>query len=251
MSPIIETRHLSKKFGGIVVANDIDFTLHGGKVMGLVGPNGAGKSSLVNLICGTVPADSGEVLLHGRAITGLTAYQRARSGIARTWQNIRLFPSLTVLDNIVVAAREYSGERIGSIFRERRGGDSALVDAAMHQLSRVNLQDYAHHLPTELSIGRQKLASLARALMNEGECLFLDEPVAGVEGRVYETLKELIRQEAAKGNAVCIVEHNISFIEDLCDHCVFMFNGTLVSEGTVADLKRDTQLTELYFGRHE
>lgn len=248
MAAVLETRGLTKSFGGIVVADGIDITLTGGKVMGLVGPNGAGKSSLINLVCGTVPANEGDVILLGKNVSGLGAYARARAGIARTWQHIRLFPSLTVLDNLMLAARDYPGERIGSIFAPFAHARHPLRDEAMHQLERVGMVDFAGHLPTELSIGKQKLASLARALMNKGHCLFLDEPVAGVEGGVYETLKRLIREEAAAGGAVCIVEHNISFIEDLCDQCTFMFNGTLVSQGSVRDLMNDKALTELYFG---
>lgn len=250
MSALLETLSLSKSFGGIVVADKIDFKLKAGTVMGLVGPNGAGKSSLINLICGSIVPDRGEVRLNGRSVNGLKVHQRARAGIARTWQHIRLFPGLTVLDNLIIGARDYPGESPLAIFGRDRH-NAALRDKAMVQLERVGMTQFAGALPGELSIGKQKLASLGRALMNEGACIFLDEPVAGVEGAAYDTLKRLIREEAQAGRAVCIVEHNISFIQDLCDHCAFMFNGAIVSEGSIAELMNDRRLAELYFGRRQ
>lgn len=250
MRPILETKSLSKRFGGIVVADEINFALPAGSIVGLVGPNGAGKSSLINLICGSVPADSGQILVAGKAVGRTGAYQRARAGIARTWQHIRLFPTLSVLDNLVVAPRHYPSENPLSIFAGSARRDKLLRERALHQLSRVGMQDQADSLPDSLSIGRQKLASLARALMNEGLCLFLDEPVAGVEGAAYETLKRVIREEAADGRGICIVEHNISFISDLCDQCTFMSAGAIVASGRIRDLMDDPRLTELYFGSH-
>jgi branched-chain amino acid transport system ATP-binding protein len=250
MTTLLETLSLSKSFGGIVVADGIDFKLNAGTVMGLVGPNGAGKSSLINLICGSITPDRGDVRLNGQSVRGLKVHQRARAGIARTWQHIRLFPGLTVLDNLIVGAHDYPGESPFSIFGSDRR-NAGLRDKAMVQLERVGMTKFAGALPGELSIGKQKLASLGRALMNEGVCLFLDEPVAGVEGAAYDTLKRLIREEAQAGRAVCIVEHNISFIEDLCDHCAFMFNGAIVSEGSIAELMSDRRLAELYFGKRQ
>lgn len=250
MTPVLETRGLSKAFGGVVVADAIDFTMPAGSVVGLVGPNGAGKSSLINLVCGTVPADEGDVLLHGRSISGLSAHRRARAGISRTWQHIRLFPTLSILDNLLIAPRDYPGESPLSIFGRLVLQDRPIRERALEQLRRVGMEHQADMLPGDLSIGRQKLASLARALMNDGDCLFLDEPVAGVEGAAYEALKSVIRSEAEAGRAICIVEHNISFIEDLCDHCAFMFNGSIVASGVIGDLMKDTRLTDLYFGSH-
>ena len=251
MIPLLETKGLSKSFGGIVVADNINFILPAGSIVGLVGPNGAGKSSLINLICGSVAADSGDVILDGQSIGASSAYRRARAGIARTWQDIRLFSSLSILDNLVVATRNYVGENPMSIFGNSASSEEELRERALHHLRRVGLESHADSLPGALSIGLQKLASLARALMNEGVCLFLDEPVAGVEGAAYEALKSVIREEAQAGRGVCIVEHNISFIDDLCDHCTFMSAGSVVANGPIAKMMSDPRLTDLYFGCHE
>jgi branched-chain amino acid transport system ATP-binding protein len=140
---------------------------------------------------------------------------------------------------------------VRSILGSHRRQDRAVTEFAHHQLRRVGMERFADSLPGQLSIGRQKLASLARALMNNGSCLFLDEPVAGVEGAAYEVLKQLIREEAAAGRGICIVEHNISFVDDLCDDCAFMFNGSIMAEGSISELINNPYLTGLYFGSHK
>lgn len=233
MSEVIRTQALCKRFGGVVVADGIDLSLSGGQIVGLIGPNGAGKTSLFNLITGAIPADSGAVMLNGVSIGKLPMHVRARLGISRSWQHNRLFPSLTVLDNLLLAQ-----PRVTPATRER----------AMAQLERVRMTEAAERLPIELSYGKQKLISLARALMNEGNCLLLDEPMAGVEGPAYDSIKRVVRDEAASGRAICVVEHNISFIKDLCDLAVFMFAGRIIRTGTIDEMVASAELTELYFG---
>jgi len=239
VSEVIRTQALCKRFGGVVVADSIDLTLNGGRIVGLIGPNGAGKTSLFNLISGAIPADSGSVMLNGAPISKLPMHARARLGISRSWQHNRLFPSLTVLDNLLLAERRHP---------HRTREMAATRERAMAQLEKVRMADAAHRLPTELSYGKQKLISLARVLMNDGNCLLLDEPMAGVEGPAYDSIKAIVRDEAAAGRAVCVVEHNISFIKDLCDLAVFMFAGRIVQTGTIDEMVRSPQLTELYFG---
>jgi len=238
VSEVLRTQALCKRFGGVVVANRIDLTLNGGQIVGLIGPNGAGKTSLFNLISGAISADSGSVMLNGAAIGNLPMHSRARLGISRSWQHNRLFPSLTVLDNLLLAERRRGELRDVAATRER----------AMAQLEKVRMTHAAHRLPAELSYGKQKLISLARVLMNDGNCLLLDEPMAGVEGPAYDSIRAVVRNEAAAGRAVCVVEHNISFIKDLCDLAVFMFAGRIIQTGPIDEMMRSPELTELYFG---
>ena len=239
MKEVVRTEGLSKRFGGVVVADRVDLTLRSGQIVGLIGPNGAGKTSLFNLISGAIAADSGSVMLNGTQIGRLPMHARARLGIARSWQHNRLFPSLTVLDNLVLGERP----------RRNPARDAAATrERAMAQLEKVRMAEAAHRFPTEFSYGKQKLISLARVLMNDGDCLLLDEPMAGVEGPAYESIKRVVRDEAAAGRAVCVVEHNISFIKDLCDLAVFMFAGRIVQTGTIDEMVRSPELTELYFG---
>lgn len=249
MSAVIAISQLCKRFGGIVVADRIDLQLEAGRIVGLIGPNGAGKTSLFNLIAGAVPADSGSITLNGTAIDSLSMHARARLGLARTWQHNRLFPSLTVLENLMIAPRDYAGESLLSALSGRGArGDAATRERAMAQLEKVRMIPAADRFPTELSYGKQKLISLARALMNDGNCLLLDEPMAGVEGPAYESIKRVVRDEAAAGRAICVVEHNISFVKDLCDVAVFMFAGRIMRTGTIDEMLRSRELAELYFG---
>ena len=165
----IRLEGVQKHFGGIVVADNINLELHAGEILGLIGPNGAGKTTLFNLICGIHRPDAGEIWLRDQRLSRLPVYKRARLGIARTWQHIRLFPSLTVLDNLLIAPRLYPDEWPWSAFRpSQAGARSSLRKKALAQLERVHMADAANRRPTELSYGKQKLISLARALIRNG-----------------------------------------------------------------------------------
>jgi len=248
---ILEIKDVSKAFGGIRVADSVNLTLHAGRVLGLIGPNGAGKTSLFNLVCGVVKPDAGQILLEGQPLDGLKTYERARRGLARTWQNIRLFPTLSVMDNVLIGARDYPGTKLSNIlFRPSMVRETARRnrEKAHDILDRCGLGDARDKLVSDLPYGRQKLVGVARALMNDARCLLLDEPMAGVEGQSYAAIQKVVRDMAASGIAVGVVEHNVAFVRDLCDEGVFMFSGRILARGSVADLIADRQLTELYFG---
>jgi branched-chain amino acid transport system ATP-binding protein len=251
MANVLEVRGLNKSFGGIVVARNIDLTLQSGRVVGLIGPNGAGKTSLFNLITGVVRPESGAVLLDGSPLGRLKFHRRIHRGLIRTWQNVRLFPSLPVLDNLLIATHEYPGERLVNVLLGRRRlkeHDRLARDKATDILARMGLANVAGSLVTDLPYGQQKLVGVARALMGEARCLLLDEPMAGVEGASYAAMQRVVREVADRGVAVCVVEHNVAFVRDLCDEGIFMFAGAIMARGSVAELTRDPQLTELYFG---
>jgi len=247
---ILRLQNVCKRFGGIVVADDISLSLHAGNVLGLIGPNGAGKTTLFNLISGLFQPDAGRIYLEGRLLTG-PLHRRARAGVARTWQHMRLFRTMTVLENLLIGPRTYPGESMlrsmvgtGSVHR----AETAARERAMDVLDRMGLSRSADTIVVDLPFGQQKLIGLARALMNDGRCLLLDEPMAGVEGSNYETMQRIVRDEAAAGRAVCVIEHNVSFIKDLCTEAVFMSNGRILQRGAVDDLTRSRELTDLYFG---
>jgi branched-chain amino acid transport system ATP-binding protein len=246
---VLEIDGLCKRFGGIVVADQITLSIGAGRILGLIGPNGAGKSSLFNLIAGVLKSDRGTIRLNRERIDGLSAAKRARAGLSRTWQHIRLFPSLSVLENLLVAPRVSPDETpLGFLLPNHAKAAAEVRGRAYACLEKVRMADAAGRLPTELSYGKQKLISIARALMNDGDCLLLDEPMAGVEGPAYEAIQKVVRDEASAGRAICVVEHNISFVRDLCDEAVFMFNGKIVTRGPINELIRNPELTELYFG---
>jgi branched-chain amino acid transport system ATP-binding protein len=251
MREVIRLEAVHKCFGGIIVAQDINLTIDEGEILGLIGPNGAGKTSLFNLISGVVPLDAGRIFLAGRRIDRMPLYCRARAGISRTWQHMRLFHTMTVIDNLLVAPRVCRGEFLSKVLfspKRMRREQLDIRDRALGLLRRLELDEAADTLVNELPFGQQKLIGLARALMHGGECLLLDEPMAGVEGRAYETMQSVVREEAAAGRAVCVVEHNISFIRDLCTRAVFMANGRIIQAGTVDELLGSSVLAELYFG---
>lgn len=251
MTDALVVENLHKRFGGIVVADGINLTLKAGRVLGLIGPNGAGKTSFFNLVCGVVRPDAGRISLNGASLETLPVRERARRGLARTWQNLRLFPSLTVLDNLMLGPTHYSGDRLGDLFFRQgavRRHEAASRQRAIEVLERTGLRAIADARIQDITFGQQKLVGVARAMMNDAKCLLLDEPMAGVEGQAYALIQKAVRDIAATGVAICVVEHNVAFIRDLCDEGVFMFQGKVLARGSVETLIADPQLTELYFG---
>jgi branched-chain amino acid transport system ATP-binding protein len=251
VTAVLRVENLCKRFGGIVVSDSVNLTIDRGEILGLIGPNGAGKTSLFNLISGVLRPDSGSIYLNGVAIDGAALYRRARLGIARTWQNMLLFRTVTVLENLLIAPRSYPGEsilRVAFAHSAVRAAERHALDRATAILDRMGLRQTANAMVVDLPFGQQKLVGLARTLMNDGPVLLLDEPMAGVEGAAYETMQRVVREEAESGRAVCVVEHNVSFIRDLCSRAVFMANGKILQDGTVEELIGSAALTELYFG---
>jgi len=248
---MLEIKGLAKSFGGIIVADNIDLVMRSGRILGLIGPNGAGKTSLFNLVSGLYPPNAGSVSLDGKPLDGLPLHERARRGLARTWQHVRLFPSLSVLDNLIIGARHYPAESLATLmFRpgKIRAAAKAASAKARDILARIGLPEAADKSIADLPYGQQKLVGVGRALMNDAQCLLLDEPMAGVEGQAYAAMQNIVREVAASGVAVCVVEHNVAFIRDLCNEAVFMFQGRILARGTIAELIANPELTELYFG---
>jgi branched-chain amino acid transport system permease protein len=247
----LEATGITKSYGGIHAVKDLDIRLRRGTVTALVGPNGAGKTTTFNALAGFVTPDSGSVLLNGVELVGHSADFAARHGLVRTFQDVRLFPSVSCLENVMLAVQHQEGERFVELFipgtRVSRA-DREVADKAMEWLSFVGMADQAGVSADSLSYGQSKLVSLARALATEAEVLLLDEPASGVDGAWVDTMLGIIDAVRGQGRTVCLVEHNLEVVRQLADHAYFMELGRITDQGTVEHLMSSPRLTEAYFG---
>jgi len=250
-APLLELQGVSRSFGGIRAVSDCTLAVTEGSVTGLIGPNGAGKTTLFNLVTGLHAPDAGSIRLRGREITGRSAHQTPGFGIGRTFQNLRLFHRMTVLDNVMVACPDQVGERVlGAFFswRNVKQQEAANSEKAMAYLKFVGLEDKAHELAEDLSYAEQKLLSLARLLGTEASLLLLDEPASGLDPVFMEGLYPLIKALVQYGKTVCIVEHNMDVIRAIVDEIVFMNQGTVLAKGTPDQIMNAPELSRIYFG---
>ena len=251
-SPVIlEVHNLSKRFGGIVAAEELSMTLRKGTITALVGPNGAGKTTVFNLLTGFIKPDVGSVRLNGVELVGRTPDAVARRGMVRTFQDVRLFQRLSCLQNVQMAVQDQPGERLGPLFFQPRrvaAAERETTERAMRWLSFVGMQDFAGMPTGALSYGQTKLVSLARVLASEAEVLLLDEPASGIDTQWVDTMLALIESLREKGRTICIVEHNLHVVGRLADHTYFMELGRISAEGTIDELTSSERLAEAYFG---
>lgn len=248
---VLEAKGISKSFGGIVAAADLDFVLKKGTITALVGPNGAGKTTVFNLLTGNIPPDSGSVTLRGKNITGRSLDAAARQGLVRSFQDVRLFQRLTCLENVVFGVQNQAGEKLSTLFGRPglvKANDKASYEKAMEWLTFVGMQDFANVPAGALSYGQTKLISLARVLSTEAEVVLLDEPASGIDTKWVDNMLDLVLAIAAQGRTVAIVEHNLRVVTELADHAYFMELGRITAEGTIDDLTNSPRLAAAYFG---
>ena len=249
---ILEIRGLSKSFGGLRAVNEASLTLSSGKITGLIGPNGCGKTTIFNLITGFLDADGGKVYVHGKEITGKAPYKLINDGLARSWQDIRTFKDMTVLDNVRVARPKQSGEKILALFfspwrvaREEREN----YRKAFGYLKMVGLADKAGHLAGSLSTAEQKLVAIARLMATECPVLLLDEPTSALDLESVERIIKLIRSIAQQGRkTILLIEHNLDVVRGLVEEAYFMSEGKVLAYGEPSALMADPKLAEVYFG---
>lgn len=245
---ILEVAGLTKRFGGITAVDDMYLSVAPEEIHAIVGPNGSGKTTLFNLISGAVPATAGQITFEGRRIEALPPHKRAQLGITRTFQNIKLFPELNVLENVLVGQHPLADTGLGSLVRWWGASERAQREQAMELLRAFGLHDIADRQAGELAYGPKRLVEIARAVASGPRLLLLDEPTSGMNPREAADMVVAIRKAADRNMTVLIIEHHLPVVKDLAARVTVLNFGKKISEGAPAAVFGDPAVVEAYLG---
>jgi branched-chain amino acid transport system permease protein len=239
---VLEVSGLSKYFGGLKAVDGVDISVKRGGVHALIGPNGSGKTTTLNVLSGLYKATSGRIVLDGTDITSMPPHQRTAAGLGRTFQNIRLFRTMTALENVEIGAERHGNTMIG------KGGDAALTERAMEALAFVGLGARANELISSFSYGHQRLIEIARALAANPTLLLLDEPAAGLNSSEKLELHELLKRIAAQGLTILIIDHDMTLVSEAAQHITVLNFGRRIADGESLAVLRHPDVVSAYLG---
>lgn len=248
----LQVRNLSKRFGGVHALSDLDFSVESGDLVGLIGPNGAGKTTAFNVLTGVMPPSAGEIRFEGIDITTLPPERRARLGMTRTFQNIRLFDDLTVRQNVMAGAHARAGKSLLHCVFGLPGQGAAerqIRRISDEILERIGLMPLADQKAVMLSYGDRRRVEIARALASAPRLLLLDEPAAGMTGAEKEKLSDLVRQLNEDGLTIILVEHNVRMVAALCRRLIVVNKGEMLADGPTDEVLHMPDVEEVYLGR--